>query len=74
MMADSVFGTDLGGVGRQTGSQLPNIGATDDESVAEDRPGPTADGEPVSPAVASRRYGAAAGQGYRNTSVDAGSP
>jgi hypothetical protein len=74
MMADSVFGSDLGGTGKQQGSQLPNIGAVSDDSVTEDRPGPTADGEPVSPAVAARRYGAAAGQGYRNTSVDAGSP
>ncbi len=73
-MADSVFGTDLGGTGTQKGTQLPDIGDTPDSAVAEDRSWPTADGEPVSPAVAARRYGAAAGQGYRNTSVDAGSP
>jgi len=74
MMADSVFGTDLGGTGRQQGSQLPDIGATSDEAVAEDTPWPTADGEPVTPAVAARRYGAAAGQGYRGGNVDAGAP
>jgi hypothetical protein len=74
MMADSVFGTDLGGTGKQQGSQLPNIGDTPDEAVAEDRPGPTADGEPVSPYLAARRYGAAAGQGYRGINVDPGAP
>jgi hypothetical protein len=74
MMAGSVFPADLGGMGRQVGSQLPDIGDTSDDEVAEDRAGAFADGEPVSPAVAARRYGAAAGQGYRNTSVDAGSP
>jgi hypothetical protein len=73
-MADSVFGTDLGGTGKQQGSQLPSIGATTDAEVAQDIAGPTADGYPVSPAVASRRYGAAAGQGYQNYNPDAGAP
>ena len=71
-MADSVFGTDLGGTGKQQGSQLPDIGDTSDNEVSQDLPGPTADGYPVSPAVAARRYGAAAGQGYRNYNPDAG--
>jgi hypothetical protein len=35
---------------------------------------PTADGYPVSPTLAARRYGAAAGQGYRTGNPDAGSP
>lgn len=73
-MADSVFGTDLGGTGKQQGSQLPDIGATPDSAVAEDTPVPTADGEPVSPYLAARRYGAAAGQGRRGGNVDAGAP
>jgi hypothetical protein len=67
-MADSVFGPDLGGTGKQEGSQLPGIGATTDDAVAETRPGPMAEGYPVTPSVAGRRYGAAAGQGYRGTS------
>jgi hypothetical protein len=74
MMAGSVFGSDLGGTGKQQGSPLPDIGDTADDSVTEDRAGPTADGEPVSPYLAARRYGAAAGQGYRGGSVDAGAP
>ena len=72
-MADSVFGSDLGGTGKQQGSQLPDIGDTSDNEVSQDLPGPTADGFPVSPAVAARRYGAAAGQGYQNYNPDAGS-
>jgi hypothetical protein len=72
-MADSVFGSDLGGTGKQEGSQLPDIGATTDEAVAEDRPGPTAEGYPVTPSVAARRYGPAAGQGYPGTG-EPGSP
>lgn len=70
----SVFGDDLGGTGTQRGSQLPDIGATTDASVAEDTPVTTADGEPVSPYLAARRYGAAAGQGYRGGNVDPGAP
>lgn len=73
-MADSVFGDDLGGTGKQQGSQLPDIGATTDEAVAEDRPWPMVDGYPVTPAVAARRYGAAAAQGYRGYNPDPGSP
>ncbi len=73
-MADSVFAADLGGTGKQQGSQLPGIGDTPDSAVAQDTPWPTADGVPVTPAVAARRYGAAAGQGYRGGSVDAGAP
>ena len=64
---ESVFGDDLGGIGKQvTGAPIPNIGDTTDQEAA----GPpvdvvaTADGEPVSPYLAARRYGAAAGQGY----------
>jgi hypothetical protein len=73
-MADSVFGDDLGGVGKQTaGEPIPGIGETADEAVAEDRPGPTADGEPISPYLAARRYGAAAGQGMAGNG-DPGSP
>jgi hypothetical protein len=73
-MADSVFGDDIGGSGKQSaGAPIPNIGDTADAAVAEDRPGPTADGYPVTPAVAARRYGAAAGQGYAGTG-EPGSP
>lgn len=70
----SVF-DDIGGPGKQTaGEAIPNIGATADDSVTEDRPGPTIDGEPVSPYLAARRFGAAAGQGYRGTNPDPGAP
>ncbi len=58
--------------GQQQGSGLPGIGATPDSVVAEDSPGAFADGAPVSPVVAARRYGPAAGQGYRGTSPDPG--
>jgi hypothetical protein len=77
MMAapESVFGDDLGGVGKQTaGEAIPNIGDTPDAAVAMDTAPITADGEPISPSLAARRYGAAAGQGYRGTNVDAGAP
>ena len=75
-MGDNVAGELLGGKGgsRTQTTELPNIGDTPDSAVAQDVPGPTADGEPVSPAVAARRYGAAAGQGYRGLSPDAGAP
>ncbi len=72
-MADSVFGTELGGTGKQQGSQLPDIGATPDSAVAEDAPPVTADGQPVSPRLAATRYGARAGQGGRGNG-DPGSP
>jgi hypothetical protein len=75
-MADSVFG-DLGGSGkdRQTGGpEIPDIRAVTDDSVTENNiQGATADGEPVSPYLAARRYGAAAGQGMRGNG-DPGSP
>lgn len=72
---ESVFGDDLGGVGKQTaGAAIPNIGEVSDASVAQDAAPILADGEPVSPSVAARRYGAAAGQGYRGLNPDAGSP
>ncbi len=65
---ESVFGDDLGGVGKQvTGAPIPNIGETADEDVAPPVTQPaTADGEPVSPYLAARRYGAAAGYGTGN--------
>jgi hypothetical protein len=70
-MADRIDG----GQGGSRGSgDLPNIGDTPDSAVAQDAPGAFADGEPVSPAVAARRYGAAAGQGYKNTNDDPGAP
>jgi hypothetical protein len=72
-MADSVFGSDLGGTGKQMGSQLPDIGSTTDAEVAQDTPVPTADGVPVSPRLAATRYGARAGQGGRGNG-DPGSP
>jgi hypothetical protein len=65
MMADSVFG-DLGGSGKDRqlgGPEIPNIGAVTDDMVEDDTPGATADGEPVSPYLAARRYGADAGYG-----------
>ena len=72
---ESVFGDDLGGVGKQTAGQaIPNIGDTPDSAVEEDRPVATIDGEPVSPYTAARRFGAAAGQGYRGLNPDAGAP
>ncbi len=61
---ESVFGDDLGGVGKQTaGAAIPNIGDTSDDSVAQETPAATADGQPVSPYLAARRYGANAGYG-----------
>jgi hypothetical protein len=72
---DSVFGDDLGGVGKQAaGEPIPNIGDTSDAAVAMDAGPILADGEPVTPGVAARRYGAAAGQGYRGGNVDPGAP
>jgi hypothetical protein len=71
----SVFGDQLGGVGKQTaGAAIPNIGSTSDEDVAPPMtPVPTSDGEPISPALARTRYGAAAGQGMHGNG-DPGSP
>jgi hypothetical protein len=62
---ESVFGDDLGGVGKQAAGQaIPNIGDTADTSVASHAAAEaTADGEPVSPYLAARRYGADAGYG-----------
>ncbi len=67
---ESVFG-DLGGsgvAGQTGGPAIPNIGDNPDETDAvaeasEDTPAATADGQPVSPYLAARRYGAAAGYG-----------
>lgn len=61
---ESVFG-DLGGVGKQAaGAPIPDIGHTTDEQAAgPDIEPATADGEPVSPYLAARRYGADAGYG-----------
>ena len=75
-MADGVFGDDLGGVGKQTaGAAIPNIGSTSDTEVAPPvADGAMADGEPVSPYLAARRYGAAAGQGYHTGNPDPGAP
>lgn len=68
---ESVFGDDLGGVGKQAaGPPIPNIGATTDEEAAGPAAGSaTADGEPVSPYLAARRYGADAGYGQRRGST-----
>ena len=72
---EAVFGDDLGGVGKQTaGAPIPNIGDNPDETdvaaeASEDTPAATADGEPVSPYLAARRYGAAAGYGNRRGST-----
>jgi hypothetical protein len=64
-----------GGVDCQTGgAPIPNIGDTSAADVAEDIGPVLVDGEPVSPYLAARRYGAAAGQGYRGLNPDAGSP
>ncbi len=61
---EAVFGDDLGGVGKQTaGEAIPDIGDTGDAAVAQDTPAATADGEPVSPYLAARRYGSVAGYG-----------
>jgi hypothetical protein len=61
---ESVFGDDIGGVGKQTaGEPIPGIGETPDSAVAQDTPAATADGQPVSPSLAARRYGANAGYG-----------
>ncbi len=61
---ESVFGDDLGGVGKQTAGQaIPNIGDMPDLAAEQDTPAATADGEPVSPYLAARRYGPAAGYG-----------
>lgn len=76
MPRESVFGDDLGGVGKQaTGAPIPDIGDTADTSVAPSEVTvATADGEPVSPYLAARRYGAPAGQGYRGTNPEQGAP
>jgi hypothetical protein len=72
-MTTPVFG-DLGGGKQSAGAPIPGIGDTPDTEVAPGPPGPvTADGEPVSPYIAARRYGAAAGQGYGGDG-DPGSP
>lgn len=63
-----------GGKGGSRGrGDLNNIGSVPDSAVATDEPWPTADGYPVSPAVAARRYGAAAGRGERGGNPDPGS-
>jgi hypothetical protein len=53
------------------GPAIPDIGATPDRAVAEDTAEATADGEPVSPTVARRRYGAGYAAGGN---PDAGAP
>lgn len=68
----AVFG-DMGGGKQSAGAAIPNIGSTTDNKVAGGPSGATADGEPVSPAVARVRYGAAAAQGYAGDG-DPGSP
>jgi hypothetical protein len=74
MMADSAFAGDMGGGKQSAGAAIPNIGSTADTDVAPAAAGPVlADGEPVSPAVARVRYGAAAAQGYAGDG-DPGSP
>jgi len=72
-MADTVL---LGGKNGSRGSgDLDTIASVSDAAAAAaEAAGATADGLPVSPAVAARRYGAAAGQSYRNTNPDAGAP
>lgn len=58
------FSDDLGGLGKQSaGEPIPGIGATADNAVAQDTPAATAEGEPVSPYLAARRYGSDAGYG-----------
>ena len=59
---ETVFG-DLGGGKQSAGAPIPNIGDTPDTEVAQETPAATADGEPVSPYLAARRYGANAGYG-----------
>lgn len=65
MTTPRAFSDDLGGVGKQTaGAPIPNIGEMTDEAAAPpETPAATADGEPVSPSLAARRYGADAGYG-----------
>lgn len=73
-MAGTVFAGDIGGGKQSAGAAIPGIGSTSDADVAPAQAAPvTADGEPVSPAVARVRYGAAAGQGYAGDG-DPGSP
>jgi hypothetical protein len=64
---EAVFGDDLGGGGKQTaGEAIPDIGDTSDAASASHAASEaTADGEPVSPYLAARRYGADAGYGSR---------
>ena len=70
----AVFG-DLGGGKQTAGAPIPNIGDMSDQDVAPaERDAPLVDGEPVSPYVAARRYGAAAGQGYTGTNPEPGAP
>lgn len=59
---EAVFG-DLGGGKQSAGAPIPDIGDTPDTAVADETPAATADGEPVSPYLAARRYGADAGYG-----------
>jgi hypothetical protein len=74
-MADTVFNADMGGGKQSAGAPIPNIGDTPDTEVAPAQAeGAMADGEPVSPTLASRRYGAAAGQGYHTNNPDPGAP
>ncbi len=65
--------TGGGQIGSRGTGDLQNISAVPDAAVAEDSPGAFADGQPVSPVVAARRYGAAAGRGGAGDS-DPGSP
>lgn len=73
---------DLGGGKQQAAEGLPEVPAfpVNDQGIPSNNPSAgrdngsiTADGEPVSPTLAARRYGAAAGQGYAGDG-DPGSP
>ena len=70
----AVFG-DLGGGQQHAGAAIPDIGSATDNEVAPPVMDPvaTSDGEPISPALARTRYGAAAGQGFAGNG-DPGSP
>jgi hypothetical protein len=74
MAQQSVFG-DLAGGQQHAGAAIPDIGATSDEDVAPPALDvvATSDGEPISPALARTRYGAAAGQGMAGNG-DPGAP
>ena len=74
---DNTSGAELTGGGKggsRGGGPIPDIGSTTDQDVAPPMfQVPTSDGEPISPALARTRYGAAAGQGYGGNG-DPGSP